>query len=353
MTDTATPETGPVDAPASDEGSVADRMAAQLVSEIESGSGEEPEHGNIDAIVQEMVNEAEGDSGEPSTEEPAAEDDATDPAEQAQEPEEGTPESDEQLVTVKVNGEERQVPLSEALAGYSRLEDYKAKTAEVAQKSRELEAKATNIEADVKAHYADQLEQATNAFAEFDPVLVEARKINWDQLKATDPAAYVQASDAVNQRLGLLQEMQQKVATVRQEAQQTQQAREQQERAQRFDLAADKIVEAMPELADEAKFQSFATDAIGYLKGEGFDGNEIAEVLDHRVLTLADKARRWDAYQAAQRSLPQKKVVQKSAVKPLTTDGEGSRAPARRSPPSNAPRDRKVQWAVNQMLQEE
>src|SRR5690242_4244256 len=102
MTDTATPETGPVDAPASNEGSMADQMAAQLVSEIEAGGGDDPERGNIDAVVQEMVNEAEGDGGEPSTEEPATEDDATDPAEQAGDPEEGNPASDEQLVTVKV-----------------------------------------------------------------------------------------------------------------------------------------------------------------------------------------------------------------------------------------------------------
>lgn len=343
MTDTATPETGPVDAPAS---------VDSIIAELEAGGGEASPD-SPDAIVDELVNEAESDGGEPSQEEPAAEDDATEPAEQAEESDEdATPQdADEQLVTVKVNGEDREVPLSEALAGYSRLEDYKVKTAEVATMRRDLEAKATTIEADIKAHYANQLEQATQAFAEFDPVLVEARKINWEHLKATDPAAFVQAQDAVNERLQQLEQMTQKVATAREESQQQQQAREQQERAQRFDQAADKIVEAMPDLADEAKFQAFATDAISYLKGEGFDGNEIAEVLDHRVLTLADKARRWDAHKAAQKSLPQKKVVQKSAVKPLTTDGEGSRAPKPKMP-ANASRDRKVDWVAQQILSE-
>lgn len=345
MTDTATPETGPVDAPAS-EGSMADRMAEQLVSEIEAGDGEDAAGGNVDAAVQEMVNEAEGQPGD-SEQEPGTEDDATEPAEQAEEAPEGTPETEEQLVTVKVNGEERQVPLSEALAGYSRIEDYKAKTAAVAEEKRQ----AANAIAEAKAHYANQLEEATNAFAEFDPVLQEARKINWEQLKATDPAAYVQASDAVQARLDQLGAMKQKVAKARQEADQHRQQQEQQERAARFDQAAEKIVEAMPELADEAKFQAFASDNIGYLKGEGFAGDEIAEVLDHRVLTLADKARRWDAHVAAQKSLPTKKVVQKSAVKPLATDGEGSRATPPRLP-SNASRERKVEWAVQRMLEE-
>lgn len=341
MTDTATPETGPVDAPASLE---------SITAEMEAGGDEAPAEA-LEDVTQELVNEAESDGGEPSDEEPAAEDDATDPAEDAGEPDESTPESDEQLVTVKVNGEELQVPLSEALAGYSRLQDYKAKTAEVAQKARELDAKASTIEADVKAHYASQLEQATNAFAEFDPVLVEARKINWEQLKATDPAAFVQAQDAVQARVAMLNEMKQQVATARQEAQQTQQVQEQQERAQRFDQAAEKIVEAMPELADEAKFQAFASEAIGHLKSLGFEPEEIASSLDHRVLTLADEARQWRAYKAAQKSLPQKKVVQKSAVKPLTTDGDGSRAPKSRLP-ANASRERKVDWVTQQLLSE-
>jgi hypothetical protein len=345
MTDTATPLAGPVDAPASIE---------SVTAEFEAG-GEAPAEA-VDTVVQELVNEAEG-KGEPSQEEPTTEDDATDPAEtpeegevEAEEPEEAQP--DEQSYTVKVNGEERTVPLSELLNGYSRTEDYKAKTAEVAEQRRNLEAKATTIEADVKAHYANQLEEATNAFAEFDPVLQEARKIDWNALKATDPAAFVQAQDAVQARLQQLDAMKAKVATAREESQQQLTQREQQERETRFNTAAEKIVEAMPELADEAKFADFASTAIAHLKAEGFEPAEIAESLDHRVLKIADDARRWRAHVAAQAQLPQKKIVPKSAVKPLTTDGAGSRASAPRFNP-NAPRDRKADWVVNQLLSEE
>ena len=349
MTDTATPETGPVDAPASDEGSMADRMAAQLVSEIEGGGGED-DASAADAAVAEMVNDVEGQPGD-SEQEPGTEDDATEPANDAHETEADATQQ-EHTVTVKVNGEEREVPLSEAIAGYSRTEDYKQKTAALAQDRRTFEAQRANIDADLKAEYANQLEQATKTFAEFDPVLQEARKIDWDRLKATDPAAYVQASDAVNQRLGLIDQMQAQVATARQEAQQHSERQEQQDRAQRFDTAAEKIVEAMPELADEAKFQAFASDAIGHLKGEGFSPEEIAGVLDHRVLTLADKARRWDAYQAAQKSLPQKKIVPRSTIKPMTTDGASSRATSPRLP-SGASQERKIEWAVQRMLEQE
>jgi hypothetical protein len=346
MTDTATPATGPVDAPAS-----IDSIATQIAADLEAGGEAAPALDDVDSVTQELVNEAESDGGEPSEEEPTAEEDATDPAEEAPEAEvEAT--QDEPVFTVKVNGEEIQVSQSELLNGYSRTEDYKQKTAAVAEQRRDLEAKATTIEADVKAHYATQLEEATNLFAQYDPVLAEARTINWAELKRVDPHAYVQAQDAVQARLTAIQDMQERAQKARGESEQQQAQQEQQERAARFDATADEIVKVRPDLADEAKFKDFAATNIGFLKEIGFQPDEIASSLDHRVLTLADDARQWRAHKAAQASLPQKKIVQKSAVKPLTTDGAGSRATPNRFP-GNASRDRKADWVVNQLLSEE
>jgi hypothetical protein len=338
MVDTATPETGPVDAPASID---------SLMAEFEAG-GEAPADA-LEDVTQELVNEAEG-KGD-AEEAPATEDDATEANDEAEEAPEGTPE--EPTFTVKVNGEEITVSQSELLKGYSRNEDYKAKTAAVAEERRQVEALRANADTEAKAQYANQLEEATNLFAQFDPVLAEARNINWEALKQADPAAYVQAQDAVQARLNAIQQMQQTVANHRGEAQQRQQQQMQQERTERFDTAANKIVEAMPELADEAKFATFASDAIGVLRGDyGFTSEEITDVLDHRVLQLADDARRWRAHQAAQKSLPEKKVIPKSAVKPLTTDGSGSRASNPRFP-VKAAREKRADWIIDSILAEE
>lgn len=338
MTDTATPETGPVDAPAS-----AESIAAEILA------GQEAPDDTLEGVTQELVNEAEGQPGD-SEQEPGTEGDATDPAEEAEEPGEKATQ-EEATYTVKVNGEELQVPLSELLNGYSRTTDYKQKTAEVAEQRRQIEAQRATVETDVKAAYATKLEEATNLFAQFDPVLTEARNVDWDALKATDPAAFVAAQDAVQARLATVQRMQQEVAKARGEAEQAQQQRAEQERAQRFDKAADAIVKAMPELADEAKFQAFANEAVSFLRNEGFTGDEIMDSLDERVLRLANDARRWRAHEAAQKSLSEKRVVPKSAVKPLTTDGTGSRATQSRFP-ANASRDRKGDWIADQILSE-
>lgn len=334
MVDTATPETGPVDAPASLE---------SVTAEFEAG-GESPVDA-VESVVQELVNEAEGTGN--AEEAPVTEDDATDPNAEAEEAPEGTP--NEPVHTVKVNGEEIAVPLSELLKGYSRTEDYKAKTMAVADERRALEAERSQVETQTAAKYANQLEEATNLFAQFDPILAEARMIDWNALKAQDPAAYVQAQDTVQARLNAIQQMNAQVAQIRQQTQATQAEQIETERATRFKTAADKIVEAMPELADEAKFKAFAGDAVEFLRGEGITNPELADILDHRVLKIADAARKWHAHVAAQKSLPDKKIVPTSSVKALTTDG-GSRASTPRFP-SNASRDRRVDWVAQQLLE--
>jgi hypothetical protein len=338
MTDTATPETGPVDAPASID---------SIVAELEAGGGESPAD-DLESVTQELVKEAEGTTSD-SDQEPGTEDEATVPAEDEPKPEEGTPE--EPTFKVTVNGEEVTVSQTELLKGYSRLEDYKAKTTAVAEERRKVEAERASLEPTLKAQYANQLEEATNLFAQFDPVLSEARQINWEALKAQDPAAYVQAQDAVNDRIAAIQRMNQQVEQTRAETRQQQQAQAEQERAQRFDAAAEEIVKQRPELADEAKFRAFAGETVEFLKGVGFASEEIIDALDHRVLTLADKARRWDAHEAAQKSLPEMKVVPKSAVKPLTSDGSGSSQPRSRFP-ANASKEAKGDWIAQQILNE-
>jgi len=344
MTDTATLETGPVDAPAT---------LDSVLAEFEAG-GEAPDDA-VESVVQELVNEAEG-KGD-SEQEPATEDDATEAADaeeaesEADEPEEGNP--DEPTYTVKVNGEEIAVPLTELLKGYSRTEDYKAKTMAVADERRELQAARSTVEATVQAEYANRLEEATGLMAKFDPVLAEARKIDWNALKQADPAAYVQAQDAVNTRLNAIQQMNTQVEQARQQSQAAQAQQAEQERATRFDTAANKIVEVMPELADESRFKDFASNAIEFLRKDvGFSQEEIADALDERVLMLANDARQWRAHQAAMKQLPPKKIVPKSAVKALTTDGSGSRASTPRFP-SRAGRDAKADWVAQAILSEE
>lgn len=85
------------------------------------------------------------------------------------------------VVTVKVNGEELQVPISEAIAGYQRQKDYTSKTQELAAQREELQFAAAikgalandpegTIEA-LRSHYG--LGQSAAAGTEFEEIFQE------------------------------------------------------------------------------------------------------------------------------------------------------------------------------------
>ncbi len=343
----ATPETGPVGAPAS-----IDSVLAEFDTEAPPASD------SIEAVVDELVKDTEGDGQ--AQEAPETEESATDPIETEEEAEETPPEQEEEetppaddpVHKVKVNGEEVEVPLSELLKGYSRTEDYKSKTMALADERRQVEAQRATVEQDVKLQYANELKQEIDAFEALDPVLAEARNIDWAKLKAEDPATFVQYSDAVQQRLALIEQHRAKIAQIEGERTQKLEADAQAEVAQRMEAAANKIVELMPELAEGDAFQQFANDNIGYLREVGFTPDEISEAIDDRALIMADKARRWDALQKAKTGLPTRKVVPKSLVKSMTTDASDSSRSSRARLKSGASREEAVAFALNELAKE-
>jgi hypothetical protein len=327
----------------------------EVISEIASGT---PPPDAADEVAEELVKETEAD-GQPEKA-PKPEESATDPIESEEDPEETPPDdedeappADDPIYKVKVNGEEIEVPLSELQKGYSRTEDYKAKTMALADERRALDTAKATVEVDVQRQYANELKQRIDTFEALDPVLAEARQIDWDRLKREDPATFVEYNDAVNQRLGLIKEHRAEVERIEGERAEQAKTVEQAEREQRLNLAANKIIEVLPELATEEKFSKFAADNIGFLREAGFTPEEINDAVDDRVLLLADDARKWRSLQRAKKGLPAKKVVPKSQVKPLTSDAsDSSRASATRLK-SGANRDQRVDFVVNELLKEE
>lgn len=324
--ETATPETGTVDAPVSME---------DIISEI--ATGKEP--ADIEAeVVQELVEEAE----EGHSEEEADEEEATEPTDEAEETDEEKPEeTDDANPThkVKVNGEEVEVPLSELLKGYSREQDYTAKTMALAEEKKNLGSR-----------FARELEQHVKLFEALDPILSEARNIDWQNLAQADPAAYVQLRAAVDQRLAVVTEARRKIAAEREgetKAEQAQQA----ESAQAETKA---LIKAVPELADPKAMGSFAQNAVNYLRGTGYGDGEIAELTDHRALLIVDKARRFDEIEKAKATLPSKKVVSKPAARSLRTDGShSSSAPKPRFPGKAAPLEQRLAFVTKELLKQE
>lgn len=332
MEKAVTPETGTVDAPAS-----MDSVLAEFDTGETAGDTEE-------SAVAQLVEEAREGETKPEEGEEANEDDATDATEEAEEsPEEPEESNDEPEPTfkVKVNGNEVEVPQSELIKGYSREADYTAKTMALAE-----ERKALN------ARFADELQQQVALFEQMDPILAEAGQIDWQRLAAEDPATYVQLKAAVDERQSVLGQARQKITQARQgSTEEDKAAQAEVARAETQALIA-KGKDVGLDLSEPEAMNSFAQNAVGYLRGTGFDDGEIAELTDHRALLIIEKARRFDALEAAKAKLQPKKIVPSSQVKPLKSDGSGSgKSPAKRFP-ANAPRERQLDYVVNQFLDE-
>mgnify|MGYP000116548399 CR=1 FL=1 len=306
-TETATPLEAPVEAPSDNSDAL-----AKFLEEDDEPTQAQPE--------------ADGQSPEG---EPAPEGEAQ-KAEEAKTEE--APPVEDLKYKVKVRGEELEVPLSELLNGYSRTEDYKAKTAEVAELRRQTETE-----------YADKLEQQLQQFVALDPVLAQAQNIDWVAFARADPAAYTQFKAEYDARVQMFTSAAREVEQIK-AADQQRQAEATQEYLKGESEA---LLKAMPELADQKVMQEFAHGTANYLRSIGATDAEIAALDDHRSYLIIDKARKWDALQNAKTTAQTKKTgpAAQPTLKPQAA--ESPRAPKKPSP--NASDEAKRNWVLAQL----
>lgn len=334
MSDATNPETGVVDAPASME---------SIIAEIGSGT---PSEDAADEVVSELVEQTEegqaeaANDGEGETE--TAETEADTPDDDSQ-PEDTEPAGSERY-TVKVNGEEQKVTLAELKAGYSRTQDYTAKTQALADERRGLETS-------LNARYAEQLKQATDLFVAVDPLLSEAEKIDWPALAQADPTAYTQLRAAVDARMEAVNKARGEIDRVTQEqAEATRTAREQGLQDTEAALRA-----TDPAFADDAKFSAAVKDTVGTLSTIGLDADDVMGIMSNptvgpQVFNLVRDAMRFRAQEKARTTATAKRVVPTPAAKPLKGDASTG-TPSTRKMPASANTDARAAWAVNELLQ--
>jgi hypothetical protein len=308
--ETATLEGAPVEAPA-----VNDDALASFLAEDNEPTEAQPEEAG------------QSPEGEPAPEGEAQEADEASPDDQ--------PPVDDQKFKVKVRGEELEVPLSELLNGYSRTEDYKAKTAEVANERRQL-----------ATEYADKLEQQVQLVLATDPVLAQAQNLDWNALAQSDPAAYVQFQAQYEARVNQLQAAAREIEGIRQ-ANAARQAEE-------FEAATvrelDRLAQALPNLKSQDEAITFARGVADKLRAEGVSDAALAkmdEANDATLILLAHDAMQWRALQRAKTTAQDKKAApaNQPTLKPRAADSP--RAP-KKPGPGASDADRQA-WIVAQL----
>lgn len=251
---------------------------------------------NIEAAFEQyLTRQAAPAGGEGAEEQPAQGAQQGQPASEAKPEAPEAPEPEEQRFKVKIHGEEKEVPLSELLKGYSQEADYRIKTSQVAEQARQAQALAQQAQQE-QARYAQALQTYAQQLKASQPQAPDPALIQ------TDPLTFLQqqqAYQAWQQQAQQVQAEQQQLAT--QQQQQQQQAMQ-----QRISSERDLLLKALPDFADEAKGKVLKAEISVFLEKQGYAPDEIAGAVDHRAIVLAHKAMQYDKLMAQQKAATNK-----------------------------------------------
>ena len=265
---------------------------AKANPEIEAVTEPEEEAQVSEATEQEEVEEDNSSEGEEVEDTSELEDNA----------EEG--EEEVQLFKVKIDGEEAEVTLDEALSGYQRERTFHKRMNEVSQKSKAIEAESVEAKR-VRDQYAEGLQQIEQALRVPEP--------NWEELRRTktnDEFASIHAEYQIQQNnLAKVQHQQQ---TIRTQQQAEQQAQYQNHLKTEFDTMLDRI----PAWRDEKVRDAERSKVISYAKSNmGYTDDEIAQASDHRAIVTLRKAMLYDELMGGKTQAKKKVKVAPKMVK--------------------------------------
>ena len=289
MTDAATPGTAPATTPTTPEGiaDLAERLFA--AEETKDPAKAEPEA-----------------TPEP---EPEAEPAENQEAEEVK-AEDTRPEWQRTKHKVRVNGNDQEIEYDELVKGYSRLEDYKAKTAKVSAREREL----TDGVAQERKRLADSANFYLQQSQILDPILADGARTDWTKLAQEDPATYVAKWAMYQQRRAIVQK-----------AQVDHQAAQERSEVKRVEGEMSELVEKWPDWGDEKKRPEIAKGLRDFLITEaGYDPEEADGIKDHRALLIIRDAMAYRTWKKTQSDAAKKRVAEppKTAKPGASKQGE-------------------------------
>lgn len=294
------------------------KKSRREVEEVEEDEYDYDEDDDADSSNRETGELEEGDEDDEGERDEADEgDEDADPDADAEEGDDA--EDDDDLHTVKVDGKEFKVTTAELKAGYQRNKDYHQKTAALASKHRELQGghgKAAEM-------YARKLQHLGAIYGGIRHILVgDIDSQEMQQLLASDPQKWQIQRTLMQDRIGkvdqvlhgLNQEHERHVG----EFTNTRNANLQQVIDQERAL----VVQSIPDWDTKGKKRLGS-----YLNRRGFTNAELADVTDHRMLIIADNARKWEEYQASKKK-PFKRTSKPAPKSVKTGQGQIKRGSA-------------------------
>lgn len=207
-----------------------------------------------------------------------------------EEPDEQDEESDpEDYYTVKVDGEEIQVTLDEALKGYQRDTDYRKKTMSLSEQRKAV---------------AEEKARVSGIIGEIDTFINgEKQNVDWEALKAEDPAAYIDKMEAIK-----------KAEALKEKALE--------EQRKHFEEIYNNEVKSLIDVmgGDDAWDQTQRNQdmqlASEYLQGKGFKDSDIGKIIDHKLWTVIFDAAKAQKFKDTEAKVKEQRRTAPKSVKP-------------------------------------
>jgi hypothetical protein len=264
--------------------------------------------------------EVEGEVEE--TEEEAEEEpqETEDSDEESELEDEDNEEVEEPVYTVKSGGKAITVTLDELTNGYQRQSDYTQKTQELSQTRKEFEIEQQAV--------AGERQQYQQALGQFNQMLAEQNaqfeQIDWNELAEIDPTQFLIKKEEQRELRG-------KQANAQQENYRIQQLQANEQNRQHQDMISvewGKLEEKFPDWKVPEKREKLSQNWENYASTQGYSGDEVKGITDHRALTILNKAMLYDKIQKA--SVKKGKVVKvPRTAKPGVTGPVGKKASGR------------------------
>lgn len=202
------------------------------------------------------------------------EEDEEDPAE----PDDEFGDDDTDLHTVKVDGEEVQVPYDELVKGYSRQAHFTRSMQALRAREQEFEGEIAAV-TNERQQYGVLLERLSQ---HLDTLTSGRSPEEWAELERTDPLTFATERLKEQERQERKRDVEAEQNALRQrqeaDAQKQLQALQQQE--------AQKLLRAIPEWQDDKVYQKETKRIQAYAKAHGFTPEELAQVIDHRIIIM-------------------------------------------------------------------
>lgn len=258
--------------------SISDAASLLLQTPPPEDTSEEPEAQPDNIISEEdqaMPSEDEVEESEDFDAEPDEEDQTDDDADEGDYEE-------QDVFTVRVNGEDVDVTLDEALKGYQREADYTRKTQQLAEQRKQLEAEQSEFQA-VQAQTAQLRDAYGQTLQQLQQQIQDGlqQEPDWDAAyEQLDAKEYTRLVQDWNARKDSLQKVQIEQARVAKEQAKESEAMMRTHLAQQSEL----MLEKLPQWRDEKVRLTERDQLITYAKSLGYTDDEIANAADHRAI---------------------------------------------------------------------